>query len=321
MTKRYAKELLARRQATDNLYDLTRYMHERGGQRAYIDSEPHREIAAACEAWSESKEDSTLIITLPPQVGKSEIVSRTLPIRILAKNPHASILSLSYSLNLSADFGREVRNQINEQQVFPINVAKDSHSVSRFHTNNKGLYYAAGAGGSLTGRGFTHILLDDLVKGREQAQNARRLDGLWAWLGSDVLTRFKPGPKRLLCVATRWSENDPTGMFMRHDDRGIIKHVHYPALLDEGLPTERSFCPKLRPTEDYQELREYYHKTGQAYTWRALYQGAPTADEGDFFSVDALRVVSELPDKAKSTPRYLCMDLAPSMYKVCNHCS
>ena len=58
------------------------------------------------------------------------------------------------------------------QKTFPeFNLSRDSTSVKRFHTHLGGVYYAVGAGGAITGRGAHLLLIDDPIKGREEADS------------------------------------------------------------------------------------------------------------------------------------------------------
>lgn len=307
-------ELERREKARSSLLELTAYFYELSG-RKYIRTPVHEQIAEACERWASSP-TGRLIITCAPRVGKSLIVSETLPLWIWANDPQAEILIASYAERLVERFGRNLRNRIAEQRLFEsLKLSDDSTSVTRFHNSEGGMFYGVGSGGALTGHGFSHILIDDLVKGREEALSTSQMDKKWDWLLSDLMTRVQPGTDRILVMATRWSVGDPTGRILAQLQHEGWEHLHIPALDGEDKTTFGEDTPWS--TAHWHKVRAKYVATKQEYAWRSLYQGAPSPDEGEFFAVSDLVVraagsLTTSPLAGGTSRTYITADLAAS---------
>ena len=133
----------------------------------------------------ERGETKRLAIFMPPRHGKSQLTSQFFPAWFLGRNPDKYVIATTYAQDLADDFGRSVRNQIQDedfQNIFEnCNLSRDSSSVRRFHTTGGGVYYAVGAGGAITGRGAHLLLIDDPIKGREDADSEAMRSNLTDW--------------------------------------------------------------------------------------------------------------------------------------------
>src|SRR4029077_17963468 len=97
----------------------------------------HEVIAHALEAVEQGG-IRRLIINCPPRHGKSQLASRLFPAWYVGKHPGSSIIAASYNEKFSWDFGREVRQLIedsNYRQVFP-QVKIRTASVDRIETES-----------------------------------------------------------------------------------------------------------------------------------------------------------------------------------------
>jgi len=83
----------------------------------------HTLIAKKCHQLIEGKLGTDkLMLFLPPQHGKSEIVSRKFPAWVLGRNPRAKIVGVSYSSDLAQQFSRSIQRTIDSHeyvQAFP----------------------------------------------------------------------------------------------------------------------------------------------------------------------------------------------------------
>ena len=113
----------------------------------------HEVIAHALEAV-EAGLIRRLIINCPPRHGKSELASRLFPAWYIGRNVGESIIQASYNEKFSWDFGREVRQIIEDRayrQVFP-KVQINTASVDRVETmSGSKLFSLDGAARSLDG--------------------------------------------------------------------------------------------------------------------------------------------------------------------------
>ena len=99
---------------------------------------PHiTKLAEKLEAV-ERGEIKRLAIFMPPRHGKSILTSEFFPAWFMGRNPDKYIICSTYAQDLADDFGRKVRNQLQDDnfgKIFPdTQLSTDSASVRRFHT-------------------------------------------------------------------------------------------------------------------------------------------------------------------------------------------
>lgn len=266
----------------------------------YRDAPHHRLIARRLEGV-ERGEIPRLMITMPPRHGKSMLASEFFPAWYLGRNPDHYVVTATYAQELADDFGRKVKNQIEDQSyslIFPgVALADDSKSAKRFHIEDneggfehtlkqRGAYYAVGVGGPLTGRGAHLLLIDDPVKNREDADSEIVRKKTMDWYTSTAYTRLMPGG-RIVIIQTRWHENDLSGWLLADHKHEGWEVLNLPAINESGQP--------LWPQQyDLPALTKIKLAIG-ARDWSALYQQAPSPDTGNYFSVEWLRPYDKAP--------------------------
>ena len=260
----------------------------------YADAPHHRLIARHLEAV-ERGEITRLMITMPPRHGKSMLASEFFPAWYMGRNPDHYVVTATYAQELADDFGRKVKNQIEDpayQAIFPgVGLADDSKSAKRFHiegvgpggyehvTTQRGAFYAVGVGGPLTGRGAHLLLIDDPVKNREDADSEVIRKKTKDWYTSTAYTRLMPGG-RIVIIQTRWHEDDLSGWLQaEHDHEGWVL-LNLPAISDDGEP----LWPQQYPLDALERIKRALPPRD----WSALYQQRPQPDEGNFFKRDWL---------------------------------
>ncbi len=100
----------------DNLLDFTRATFH-----GYQVNWHHVLICNKLDAW-ERGEIKRLMLFLPPRHGKTQLASRQLPAYIFGKNPNASLITASYSADLSSQNNRDVQRIIDSpeyQRIYP----------------------------------------------------------------------------------------------------------------------------------------------------------------------------------------------------------
>lgn len=289
----------------------------------FIPGAHHTIMAEAFEKVA-SGEITRLIIDMPPRFTKSQFASWLLPSWFLGKFPGKKIIQASNTEALASGFGRQVRNLVSKEgkqtelkgadpyhDIFPeVTLAKDSQAAGHWHTNYGGVYFAVGVNGRVTGIGGDVILIDDPHDEQEAKQAESRpeiFDDVTEWFTSGPRQRLQPGGA-IIIVATRWSKRDLVGQVLKKmaqdiaDGKkpGTYDHwevISFPAILDEGLPTERSLWPAYWPLETLQATRNALPVT----KWQAQYQQEPTSQEGAIlkreywrkWGVDAPEAVAE----------------------------
>jgi predicted phage terminase large subunit-like protein len=152
----------------------------------------HHEVIAAALEEVEAGRIKRLIVNCPPRHGKSELVSRLFPAWFIGRHPSSSLIQATYNEKFSWDFGREVRQIIEDPiygQVFP-KIALTSASVDRVETTANGKLFFVGRGGSITGRGAIGLILDDPIKDRTEADSPALRNKLWSWYTQVIKSRL-----------------------------------------------------------------------------------------------------------------------------------
>lgn len=175
-----------------------------------------------------------LMVFIPPQHGKSELVSRNLPAFILGRNPKAKIVLASYSADLSSSFNRDCQRIIDGEkyhEVFPdtrlsssnvVAAAKGSwlRNSSIFETvDHGGFLKTVGVGGSLTGTPADFAIIDDPVKDSIEAMSPTYQFRTWNWFNDVLYTRIH-NVSGILVTQTRWDVNDLSGKLLAEMEKG-----------------------------------------------------------------------------------------------------
>jgi len=268
-----AAELLLRRKARAGLLAFTEYTNP-----AYVAAPHHALIAEKLEAV-ERGEIKRLMILMPPRHGKSELASRRFPAWFIGRNSGEQIIAASYNSDLANDFGREVRNIVQSPEflaLFNAALSEDSRAANRWHTNEGGMYVAAGVGTAVTGRGADILLIDDPFKDREEADSELRRQRVWDWYTSTAYTRLMPGGAIVL-INTRWHDDDLSGRLIEAQADGGDQWdiLSLPAISEQ----EEALWPEWYPLERLEQIRSVL----PARDWNSLYQQNPIPDEGEYF--------------------------------------
>jgi len=229
------------------------------------------------------------------------LASEFFPAWYLGRNPDHYVVTATYAQELADDFGRKVKNQIEDtayQAIFPgVSLADDSKSAKRFHIDGntggfehsvaqRGAFYAVGVGGPLTGRGAHLLLIDDPVKNREDAESEIVRKKTKDWYTSTAYTRLMPGG-RVIVIQTRWHEDDLAGWLQtEHHHEGWVT-LNLPAINEDGTA--------LWPEQyDIATLEKIKRAIGPR-DWSSLYQQAPSPETGDYFKREWIHAVDYTP--------------------------
>lgn len=243
-----------------------------------------------------------LMIFMPPRHGKSMLASEYFPAWYLGRNPTHQVIAATYAQQLADDFGRKVRNLAAGpvfSECFPAcGLAGDSQAANRFHTAQGGAYFAVGAGGPITGRGAHLLLIDDPIKGREDAESATMRQRLKDWYTSVARTRLMPGGA-IVVIQTRWHEDDLAGWLLREHAHEGWEVLNLPALAEKGDPLGREEGAALWPDAYPGEELETIKRSIGSRDWVALYQQRPAPTEGGLVKVAWFQRFKAAPEKPR----------------------
>mgnify|MGYP003641440022 CR=1 FL=1 len=289
----------------------------------YIINWHHSQLADTLDKVQRG-EITRLIVMMPPQHGKSELVSRHFPAACLGRNPDEKIIACSYAASLASDMGIDVQNIMGTEEyqaMYSTRLKSGVHahkgSAKKKETNLKfdivngqGYYIGAGVGGPITGRGFSLGIIDDYCKNREDAESKPWRDKLWRWYTSTFRSRRAGGMSaggvdRIIICATPWHEDDLIGRVLRSAKRvGEIWHIlRFPAIFDGESAGEyeastgqddRRFGNALWPRKMDLKGLEIERKTSPS-DWTSLWQCRPAAAKGNMFQRDHWGLYTELP--------------------------
>ncbi len=252
-----------------------------------------------------------LMITVPPQHGKSLGASVLLPAYILGLDPDRRIAIASYNKSLASRFNRHVQRMIESfryPKVFPDTTIKKGGSTHRSYVRagdhveivgHEGELFSTGRGGPLTGNRVDTLIMDDLYKNAKEGNSPRIREGCWDWYTSVVRTRMHNDSSELI-VFTRWHEEDLIGMIYAREEvvpltswadldgrpAGSWLHLNLEALKDSP-PSEidpRVFGEALWPERHSVELL-LTKRALDPVQFECMYQGRPSAPQGLLYGV------------------------------------
>jgi predicted phage terminase large subunit-like protein len=268
-----ATELLERRKIRKSLSEWAKV-------NGYIPAAHHQLIIRELEAVARG-ECKRLAIFLPPGSAKSTYASTLFPSWYLAQRPDAALIMASNVAELAERFGRRVRNAIAEHgNTLGVHIARDDAAAGRWSTTAGGEFYAAGVGGTITGRRADLALIDDPIKSRAEADSELIRNRQWEWFLFDLQTRLKPNASIIL-IQTRWHENDLAGQILAAEGEKW-RVIRIPMEAEDDDPLGRQ--PGERLWSSYFTTDQVEAAKRDPRVWSCLYQQNPTPDKGLFFA-------------------------------------
>jgi predicted phage terminase large subunit-like protein len=282
-----------RDQAVNSLVPFTQFT-----KADYQPSAHHLLIASYLEDVEAGKIDR-LMIFMPPQHGKSELATRRFPAWFLGRNPRKRVISASYNADFASEFGREVRNIIDDdlyRNLWQINLRQDSKAANRWNTDAGGAYISAGIGTGITGRGADLGLIDDPFKDRKEAESQTVRDSIWKWYTSTFYTRLAPWAPVVMTL-TRWHEDDLAGRCLKEMAKGgdVWTVLSLAAIAPGPDALGRQGGEALWPERYSLPALERIRGVLPAYDWESLYQQAPVTPTGNIFKRHWWRFFREIP--------------------------
>ncbi len=227
-----------KRQALNRLANLHLKYFVKKMMPSYEFSQFHINYIEIINAFAHGK-IKNLIISAPPQHGKSEISTRQLIAYLLGLNPNRRVVIASYNDTFAKRFNRENQRIIdtnNYREIFP-NTTLNRSNVVTVSTNSlrnssefeivgyNGGLKVVGRGGGLTGTPVDVLVYDDLYKDKEEANSPIVRDSVWDWFMSVANTRLHNDSQQLI-VFTRWHEDDLIGRLQRANKVVILNSLN-----------------------------------------------------------------------------------------------
>lgn len=224
---------------------------------------PPDHLAEAMEVFERAeREPVRAVITLPRGAGKTEMLMAAAAHR-LRGDPSCRVVYGSYGQRLSNSKSGRMRTLASA-----LGVPVDRSSTSKQHwmtgVDDGGLW-ATSVGGAIVGERSKLLLLDDLFRGRADAESSLTRDKTYDWVMADAMGSMLPDASVVL-TSTRWHEDDVSGRLIAAG----WHEVCVPALTPDGA----SYWPAFWPLEALLRKREDLGGS-DGYDWTSLYMGAP----------------------------------------------
>jgi predicted phage terminase large subunit-like protein len=226
------RELEMRQLARSHLAPFTQYLFP-----MYQLTGIHKEYAQILTLFARG-EIKKLIISMPPQHGKSELSTLRLPAFMFGQNPNLKAAIASYNATKARGFNTKLQriiadplyfNLFPETTISSTPFSQKSKTGMKFQRkqeefeiiNYQGSCKAVGRGGALTGDPVDLILMDDLYKDYAEGNSPVVRETVIDWYTAVVRTRLHNNSQQLI-VFTRWNEEDLIGFIERSDDEKVI---------------------------------------------------------------------------------------------------
>jgi hypothetical protein len=246
----------------------------------YLVGAHHKQLASLLMDIEQGREDR-IAVSVPPRHGKSFLVSTLYIAWYLGRNPAHQVLLISHTGDLAVNFGRKIRNLVDDpkyREIFPdIELAADSKSAGRWNTNKGGQFFATGVGSALAGRGADLLVCDDPYSEQDILNgNYDVFEKVYDWFLYGARTRLMPGG-RVAIVHTRWAPSDLIGRLAKdmvtRPDGDQYHFFEFPAILYENTDHEKALWPEFFDLDALHRTRA----TMPLFQWNAQYQQNPTA--------------------------------------------
>lgn len=244
-----------------------------------------------------------LVIQSPPQHGKSWSVIDFIS-WICGKNPQLRAIYASYSDTLGIRCNTMLQRFFDSekhQNIFPgfrINKSNVVTVSNKSKRNSNLIEFLDGDGaptegqfrnttvrGSVTGETLDIGIIDDPVKGREQASSISYSEKIWEWFTDDFGTRFAEHAG-LLVIMTPWTTHDLSARIIKaYEGDPRLKVARYPAIApyaDAHRAEGEALFPQLKSKTFLLAKQAVMH----ANSWESLYQCSPTVRGGNMVKDD-----------------------------------
>lgn len=224
--------------------------------------EDRKYLVDLCDGFQDfiQSDDEVMIVNEPPRHGKSRTAGLLVE-WVLGNDQTQKIMTGSYNETLSTMFSKNVRNDIQEEKadenrivfsdIFPgVSIKRGDGAMNLWSLeggyNN---YLATSPTGTATGFGATLLIIDDLIKNAEEANNELIKEKHWTWFTDTMLSRLEEGGK-IIIIMTRWASDDLAGRALEHfkEAGAKIRHISMKALQDDGT----MLCSEVLSRKSYE---------------------------------------------------------------------
>lgn len=270
-------------------------------------------ISDEIEAGPLSGARRNLIITMPPQEGKSTLAAVWTPIRALQRDPNRRVILAAYGDTLAEEHSSKIRTIIDShgtdvvdsitgvrvEDKIGLKLSSKANRVSSWGIDGGiGGLKAVGIGSAITGRAADLFIIDDPFKNMMEADSPAHRRKINEWMNTVAKTRLSPQASMIL-IQTRWHPEDLAGVTIAGERAMLPEHrtwklINIPAIAEDNKDGKREViildALNRPPGEAMVSSRgrtkaefEATHRSVGDRTWYAMYQGSPTNPAGGLF--------------------------------------
>jgi predicted phage terminase large subunit-like protein len=272
-------------------------------------AKPHHKLMIGAVERVERRELMRSAYSLPPQHGKTTILSLYGMAWILGKHPRWNIIVGTYSEARAQKVGSELRDILQSDafsQVFPkCQMKRGSKAKDDMEFVLGGSIILRGRGSGTTGQPCDLFVIDDPIKDHIEGASAAALQECKDWYSSVAFSRVRTTTP-IMIVHTRWNEDDLIGWLCDPEHPENIakpertarwKYLNIPAIVDDpelaeilGVEVGSALWEEEFPLSLLAEAND-----NDPRIFSALYLGRPSPADGDFFK--ATHIVGYRPDQ------------------------
>nr|DAY51580.1 MAG TPA: Terminase [Caudoviricetes sp.] len=268
-------------------------------------------LIAVCNEFQDfiESDNKVMIVNLPPRHGKSRTAG-LLAEWVFGRDQTQKIMTASYNEILSTTFSKNVRNDVQQikadrnklvfSDIFPGVRIKKGDGAMNLWSLEGGYhsYLATSPTGTATGFGGTLMIIDDLIKNADEANNESVKENHWEWFVNTMLSRLEEGGK-IIIIMTRWASDDLAGRALKHytESGAKVRHVSMKALKDEE--THDMLCPEILSYESYKDKTTAMGADIAA----ANYQQEPIDLKGKLYS--GFKTYTDIPRDENGNPLFM----------------
>ncbi len=278
-----------------DLYWFSRWMFVNRRGYTWQQAKHHQVICNALERVFRG-ECKRLIINIPPRYSKTEL-AKCFIAWSMGHYPDSEFIYTSYSSRLASSSSWDVRGMVQESEykaIFPaFKLRDDSQAKDEWRTEQGGIMYAVGAGGTITGYGagkhrdgFSGALFIDDVHKADEARSDVMRGNVIDWFQNTLESRKNSPETPIILIMQRLHESDLAGWLLDGGNGEEWEHVCLPALQEDGT----ALWPEKHSLEDLHRMQ-----AASPYTFAGQYQQRPAPAEGGLFKPDNIQIIDAIP--------------------------
>ena len=249
----------------------------------------------------------TLIINMPPRLGKSTICSVMWPAWMWSQDPTLRFLTCSYSFEFAHRDNRYMSGLINSsfyRKIWGSDFFMTIVNRQRTENNRGGVRHASSVDGGSTGEGGNFLIIDDPNNIRYIMTSARPLANTWHDTVMSTRKNTPLGKSGKLIVQQRAHQEDVSGYVLMKNDPDVV-HLNLAMEYEEGSRCKTIILPGTDlPWQDWRTREgeilaplQHNEKTLNALKldlgasgYASQFQQRPTPEKGAVFEKDWFKI-------------------------------